>query len=340
MTFDPTRSVVHPPRLLNMAGESRKVGLEVEFAGISARDTAGAIARKFGGTTKQINRHRYAVVGTVYGDFRAELDSRYAHPEGVLPTIDTEKSDWLRRLTEIVSGTIGDTGALVIPCEVVTPPIPIGDLPVIDEFLAELMQAGARGTDQSVFYAFGLHLNPEIATDDAGWLISIVRSQILLSTWLRSVMAIDLSRYMTGFTAPFPTDYADLVLQPDYLPSQQEFISDYLRFNPTRDRELDLLPLFATLDEDRVAQSVQAEKISPRPTFHCRLPNAALERPAWSIVLEWNRWCLVERLADDKAALYALTAAFDQSKISTQDVSWALRTSEWLAHGLNAASPR
>jgi hypothetical protein len=308
---------------------------------MSTQDAAGAIARKFGGSVKEINRHRYEVVGTVFGDFRAELDSRYAHPEGILPAIDTETSNWLRRLTEIVSGTIGDTGALVIPCEVVTPPIPIGELPVIDEFLAELMQAGARGTDQSVFYAFGLHLNPEIATDDAAWLISVVRSQILLSAWLRSVMAIDLSRYLTGFATPFPTGYADLVLQPDYLPSQQELISDYLKFNPTRDRELDLLPLLTTLDEDCVAQTVSAEKVSPRPTFHYRLPNAALERPAWSIVLEWNRWCLVERLADDKAALDALAVAFNQSKTSTQDVSWALRTSEWLAHCLNgAASPR
>lgn len=338
--FDPTRSVVRPPRPLNMAGEARKVGLEIEFAGISAQDTAGAIARKFGGTVEEINRHRYAVIGTIYGDFRAELDSRYAHPEGVLPTIDDETSDWLRRLTELVSGTIGDTGALVIPCEVVTPPIPIGELPAIDEFLAELMQAGAKGTDQSLFYAFGLHLNPEIATDDPVWLTAVVRSQILLSAWLRSVMAIDLSRYVTGFATPFPSDYADLVLRSDYLPTQQELVSDYLRFNPTRDRELDLLPLFAIFDEERIAQTLPNEKISPRPTFHYRLPNAALERPAWSVVLEWNRWCLVERLADDKAALEALTAAFSQSNTLTQDVAWSVRAAEWLVHSLNGtASP-
>ena len=67
----------------------------------------------------------------------------------------------------------------------------------------------------------------------------------------------------------------------------------------TRKRALDLLPLLAHLDEERVRSVLPHEKIGSRPVFHYRLPHAHLSDPTWSIMPDWNRWLLVERLASD-----------------------------------------
>ena len=336
--FHATRDVILPPRPTGIDGTPRRIGVEIEFAGLSARDTAHLIAQHLGGRTQMIDEHRYDVVDGRLGSFRAELDSRYVHPEGILGTLQDRPPEWLMQLSELVSGTLGHAGAVVIPCEVVGPPTTIDQLPEIDGLLAHLRGAGAQGTDRSVFYAFGVHLNPEIATQDPAWLLSILKAQCLLSPWLRSVMEIDSSRYLTGFAAPFPQSYIDLILQPDYAPDLGDLIDDYVTHNPKRDRELDMLPLFAWLDQDRTRKALPNEKIGARPTFHYRLPNAALERAAWSVVLEWNRWCLVERIAESEELIRSLAQAYREMPPAVDQTRWIRRSSEWLAHHFHLLS--
>lgn len=76
-----------------------------------------------------------------------------------------------------------------------------------------------------------------------------------------------------------------------------QLIDDFITDNPTRNRELDMLPLFAHLDEDRVRARVDDPLIKARPTYHYRLPNTNLADPEWGVLTEWNRWVIVERLA-------------------------------------------
>ncbi|MGI9480559.1 MAG: amidoligase family protein [Hyphomicrobiaceae bacterium] len=339
--FYPTRNVILPPRLTGVDGAARRVGVEIEFAGLSARDTAHLIAQHLGGEMQMVDEHRYDVVGGKLGPFRAELDSRYVHPEGILGTLQDAPPDWLVQLSELVSGTLGHAGAIVIPCEVVGPPVTVDQLPQIDDLIAHLRKAGAQGTDRSVFYAFGVHLNPEIATRDPAWLLSVLRAQCLMSPWLRTVMEIDTSRYLTGFAAPFPQRYIDLILQPGYAPDLDVLIADYVAHNPRRDRELDMLPLFAWLDRDRIGKALPTEKIGARPTFHYRLPNAALERAAWSVVLEWNRWCLLERIAESPDLIRSLSEAYRHLPSPFDQARWTRQSSEWLAHNFHllAAHP-
>ena len=85
-----------------------------------------------------------------------------------------------------------------------------------------------------------------------------------------------------------------------------KLIDDYIAFNPTRNRDLDLLPLLAFIDEAEVRRQLPDEKINPRPTFHYRLPDMQLGDPDWGLASEWNRWVLVERLAEDGERLAAL----------------------------------
>lgn len=333
--FDCRRDIILPPKRTNENGRIRQVGVEIEFAGLTVEQTATVIARCLDGTSVPIHKHRFEVRSTQWGDFHAELDSRYVQPETYLPGETSERPDWEVRLSELVSAAIGDVGAVVIPCEIVAPPIAMTHLTVLDNLILQLQTQGAQGTDRSIFYAFGLHLNPEVATVEPEWIMSIIRAQTILSSWLRSVMQIDRSRYLTGFATTYPRGYAELVLQPSYKPSLEQLIDDYIHHNPTRDRELDMLPLFAWLDNDRVRHLLPNEKIGARPTFHYRLPNAALERTQWSVVLEWNRWCLIERLADNQDLLKQLSSAYLQSGTADDENSWATLVSETLVHDLH-----
>lgn len=324
---------IMPPRRKDIDGDPRRVGVEIEFAGLASLTTATVIASYLGGSVHQINPHRYEIRDTKLGLFRAELDSRYAHPEQLLAS-DSEQPPWLIRLTEIVTESIGHIGSVVVPCEVVSSPVEIDHIATLDTLIQRLICAGAQGTDQSVFYAFGLHLNAGVATTDPEWLVNVIRAQVLLSPWLRQVMQIDTSRYLTGFARPFAPGFVDLLLDPSYDPSREELIDDYLNHEPSRDRELDLLPLFAWLDKERVCSRLPNEKINPRPAFHYRQPNAALERPVWSIALEWNRWCLIEYLADSKT-LTDLADKYRTLQSAGKLAGWADFSGEWLVHTLH-----
>ncbi len=324
---------IAPPRRMGVDGKPRRVGVEIEFAGLASLDTANIVAHYLGGVVRQINPHRFEIQDTELGLFRAELDSRYAHPEQLLAS-DPEQAPWLTRLTEIVSESIGHIGSIVVPCEVVSSPVEIRQISRLDSLIQRLKSAGAQGTDKSVFYAFGLHINAGVPTTDPKWFVNIIRAQILLSPWLRKTMQIDTSRYLTGFARPFAPGFVQLILDPSYDPVRETLIDDYLRHEPSRDRELDLLPLFAWLDEERVRSKLPNEKINPRPAFHYRLPNAALERPVWSVALEWNRWCLIERLADSPA-LVDLADKYSALQSAGKLSGWAEFTGEWLVHTLH-----
>ena len=111
------------------------------------------------------------------------------------------------------------------------------------------------------------------------------------------------------------------IVQPDYQPDIATFIDDYLSHNPTRNRDLDLLPLLHHFDARRVRAVLPNEKINGRPTFHYRLPDARVSDPGWSIAPDWNRWVAVERLAADRDRLEAVGAAF--LGFEGEDKSWA-----------------
>ena len=325
---------LQPPRKLNFEGKRRRVGIEIEFAAMSARSAAATIADRFGGQVRELSKHRFKVDTPVLGTFEAELDSRFAHPDAYPTLAANLEGEWIAEVRKLVSEFFGDVGSLVIPCEIVAPPLEIERVAELDALLEDLRRRGAQGTSASLFYAFGVHLNPDIASTEPDWLLRVLKASIVLSDWLRAVMEIDLSRELTGFATQFPADYCDKVLAKNYAPNQRQLIEDYLAHNPTRDRELDLLPLFCWLDEGLVRSHLPAEKIGRRPTFHFRLPNAALEQPRWSVAREWNRWILIEQLAEDAELLTQMGEAYQENNASMEAKDWAMMSSEWLSRAL------
>jgi putative amidoligase enzyme len=302
-----------PPILHNARGEMRTVGVEIEFVGPSAEKAVQALQEALGGRLIEEDPHAFTLKESVIGDLTVELDSRILHPgkqsgtrSGVLPKI---------------AALFGFAARYLVPCELVTAPIPLDRLQEINRILTILRGVGAKGTQDGLFYAFGLHFNPEAPRLDADTITAFMKSFALLNSWLRREASPDATRNLLGFADPFPADYVRRIASQDYWPDIPAFIDDYLSHNPTRNRDLDLLPLLHHLDADRVRAVLPNEKINGRPTFHYRLPDARLSDPGWSIAPDWNRWVCVERLAADRERLDAFGAAF--LSFEGEDKSWA-----------------
>jgi hypothetical protein len=115
---------------------------------------------------------------------------------------------------------------------------------------------------------------------------------------------VDISRRISPYVNAFPDAYVRLLLDPDYPADTGRLIDDYVAHNPTRNRPLDVLPVLAHLDADRVMARVQdPHLVKPRPAFHYRLPNCMVDEPHWTLAREWNDWVEVERLATDTEGL-------------------------------------
>lgn len=105
-----------------------------------------------------------------------------------------------------------------------------------------------------------------------------------------------------------------------------EIFDDYLEHNPTRNRALDLLPLLAQIDMDRVQATVADAKVKARPTFHYRLPNCHIGQTNWTLANAWNTWCVVERLANQPDDLDALAEAY----LAAEHAIWGVNRSDWI----------
>jgi hypothetical protein len=300
-----------PPEPLNVQGRTRRVGVEIEFAGLPPQHTGELVRDLFGGELRLISPHRLKVENTRWGVFVIELDTQYAHPDarllGQAPHNDTE---WERQRHQMrmefhykTRELIGDVVMGLVPTEIVCPPVPWDELNQLDHLFAALHAHGAKGTDASLLYGFGLHLNPEVASLEPEYILRQLRAFLLMAAWLRREIDIDITREVLPHANPFPKHYALHVLDPDYAPDLDKLIDDYISFNPTRNRELDLYPLFACLCPEHPSELFRNGLIKPRPTLHYRLPNAQLSQRGWGAVMEWNRWVAVERLAADRKEL-------------------------------------
>ena len=291
----------------NSEGEQRRVGLELEMAGIDAETLAEAVISVIGGQVERESAFYSKVIDTELGDFGIELDAdllRSRSYQEHLQELGIDLGEGKRR--DQVESVISRVAGLVVPLELVGPPVPWTELERLDEIRLKLHQAGAKGTSSSPLYAFGMQINIEAASLEADHLLAMIQAFLLSYDWLKERAEVDISRRISPYVQPYPEDYVVHVLQPDYQPAITTLIDDFLKFTPTRNRPLDLLPLFAHIDEERVmAAPVEKSLIKPRPAFHYRLPNCLIDQPEWTLAEAWNDWVEVERLAADEDALRA-----------------------------------
>ena len=317
---------LRPPRLHRSDGGLRRVGVEVEFSGVEVEEVALLVATRLRGEVRRRDRLVVDVENTVLGNFRIELDSKPLKDRAYLEPLEAVGIDTRSSIAGLVEDSVMAVAREVVPVEVVAPPIEIPRLPELDPLWPELRRLGVQGTRSSVLRAYGLQLNPEVVRLEAVEVLRVLKSYLLLEDWLQRRSDIDLSRRVVPFINPFPEAFRreTLALSDIDFP---ELVEHYLRHNPTRNRPLDLLPLFAEVDAAFISGDLEgAELVKARPAFHYRLPNCDIERADWSPAEAWNMWVEVERLASDADLLDALSASY----LETADLPLRLQAGSWV----------
>lgn len=323
-----------PPRLEDENGQTRTVGFELEFGGVDLEETATVLQNLFGGVIERQSPYYYQV-RTSLGAFTAEADSSFLKEKKFEDYfralgLDPEHSSLAHGVEDAVAALAGT----LIPFEVATPPLPLTRLHVIEEVRSALHEHAAQGTNASIFMAFGMQFNPRVPDRSAATLLAYLRAFFLLYDWVYVESEIPLQRKLAPFIHSFPSAYVEKVLHPAYDPNLESLICDYLEHNPTRNRPLDMLPLFADLDPRRVfSYPVEKDLVKPRPTFHYRLPNSQIDDPNWTVASDWNKWIEIERLAADPGRIAEMSRDYhqvhDNGLFFVRD-AWVEKTRGWL----------
>ncbi|GLS25111.1 amidoligase family protein [Marinibactrum halimedae] len=320
-----------PIKVETFDGKIRKVGVEIELSGLSIETMANCICDLYGGDIQQINPLEYKVNQSEFGRFKVELDASYMKNLAVKQEENNSEEGGLSdRAFELMT----KAAEQLVPWEIVTPPIKLNQIERLEDLVTILREKGALGTRNALHHAFGVHLNPELPDLEVSTIVRYLRAYFCLYDWIVEQENVDITRRLTMYVKHFDSSYIELVLDSDYNPSMEQLIDDYLEHNPTRNRSLDLLPLFVYLDEARVRKVVDDTRIKPRPTFHYRLPNCDIDNPDWSLYFPWCLWLEVEKLAHRPKQLkdmideYLVELARMAYPIESR---WATRAAGWVA---------
>lgn len=295
-------------------GRERRVGVEIEYQGPQPRPVAERLAERLGGRVVEKNPFLYDIEDTAHGTYGVEVDARFLKNREYLELLERMGFD-LREspLREPLESWIGRVSAAIVPQELVTPPIPLSELSLVDELREELRALGARGTRDALVYAFGVHFNPEIWSDEVESIRNVLQAFLLLYDGL--VATMDLARRVGPFVSDFPEPYRDLVLDPEYTPDLEIFVRDYVEHNPTRNRSLDLLPVLVHLwPEGPWHRLEEPGLVNGRPAFHYRLPDSRIDDAGWTVAEAWAPWVTIERWADDRSDLEHLIRAYRKNR--------------------------
>lgn len=306
-------------------GTIRRVGFEIEFAGLTLDRCIDIVREHLGDEISRRSQVEATITNHTLGDFTLELDWQFLKDQARETASDSE----LIKLVADLAGT-------VVPLELICPPIPADKIDSLDSTIEALRNAGAKGTDESFLYAFGVHINTDIPDLEADTITRYLKAYCILQDYLVQAHAINTMRRIFPYVDLYKEPYIRKVLAYKD-PGIDELITDYLNFNPTRNRALDMLPIFATIDESRIQASLDDPRIKSRPALHYRMPNCHIERPNWSLKTDWAIWCQIETLANDSTGLASLTEEYGNRLKADQfatDSDWAEYIQNWIKNRL------
>lgn len=326
-----------PPFEKNFNNDLRKVGFEIEYSGLEIEESVEIINNLFGGKVKPYNKYYFTIEKTSAGDFTVKIDSSFLYEKkyaeildkvGIRKAIKEQDHNIFNKIEKVLE----EVASGFIPNEIVTPPVSINKLDTFDPLIKEMKKKNAEGTGESLIYAFATHINPEVPSLDVDLILRYLRSFLLLYEWLFKELKIDFTRKLTSFIDPFAMEYMDLVLDPAYNPDLDKFANDYIRFNPKRDRPLDLYPVLGFLKPD-TREKEKSGIVKTRPTFHYRLPNSEIDIRNWSLSYEWNYWWYVEKLAYEENEIEDLSNKYlelRKNSILNFKGKWIEITDQWV----------
>lgn len=325
--------ILLPARLNTSAGDPRHIGIELEMSGLSIDELASTVAAELNLTVEKTSRYQYTLKGDSDGDWLVELDFQ------MLKKMGEEKRD-AKSIGNDIESLLHKVSKPLVPHELVSPPLLMERLPDMEHLVNRLRDAGAKGTSESVLNAFSMQLNPEAPALDAKTILAYLKAFLCLYDWLYEEASINMTRRITTYVDPFPKKYLKKVLPTSYWPTSEDtVISDYMQHNATRNRALDMLPLFSHLNDSLVQTYTKDPLIKARPAFHYRLPNCEIHLPEWGIYKAWQGWLQIEALANDHKRLNAcanaylrwLNAPWWRRLLSPKGRTWSAQLrNEWL----------
>lgn len=299
----------------------RRVGFEIEFSGIDLRATTDAVKSALKAKIVSQTEAEVELEAGDLGKFNIEIDWQFLKRKA---SEDNDDRDWLEILSQAAE--------LLVPIEVVCPPIPVSRLDALEPMTEALRRAGAVGTEESLIAAYGVHVNTEIPRLDAPILFDYLRAYALLQWWLIDRQPVDLARRISPYIDLYSQAYLKQLFARKQ-PNIEQLIDDYLEHNATRNRGLDMLPMLSEIDAGRIRRAVDDPRVKSRPTFHYRLPDCHIEQHDWSLRQPWNTWLTVEKLADRPQDLDQLAGAFidaDRPLIGISRGDWVEHMDRWL----------
>lgn len=331
-----TTRCIMPPVLKTREGKERRVGVEIELSGFTYARFLRVVGDFFGQQAEETQRY-VSKIDTDLGKFELELDAES------IKNLDKDLED----LPEILRGfrtdamdLIDSAAEKIVPMEVISPPVPMPQLDRIEDLCEHLHRAGAKGSRHAILFAFGLQLNPELPDLDAETIRRYMLAFALLYPWIKSRHQLDISRRFTPYIDAWPVQYVRRLTDETYRPDLDTLIADYIKDNPTRNRAMDMMPLFAHLRPELIQQEIKDKRIKPRPTLHYRLPDCDIDNPHWHFSTVWNDWVAVEQLASNPDVLRECSAAFrDSQRLSLDNIlrDWIGESEDWV---LRARTPR
>ncbi|MEX2489904.1 MAG: amidoligase family protein [Pseudomonadales bacterium] len=311
----------HLPMESKSDGTIRQVGFEIEFSGLTFDQCIEIVADKLGDKVSRRSHIEAIITNNALGDFTLELDWQFLKDQARETGSDNE---FIKVIAEL-AGT-------VVPLELVCPPIAVNEISALDDTIDALRSAGAKGTDDSFLYAFGVHINTDIPDLEAETITRYLKAYCVLQDYLVQAHSVNTMRRIFPYVDLYKEPYIRQVLTYE-TPGIGELITDYLNHNPTRNRAFDMLPIFACIDEKRIQKELDDPRIKSRPAFHYRMPNCHIEQPSWSLQTDWKIWCQLEMLADDSTALNEVTNEYRQRLKAGQfitDSNWAQYIQNWM----------
>ena len=109
-----------PAEQLRDDGKPRRVGFELEFSGLTLEEAAGAVAAGLDGKQHRDSSAEHTVNAPGLGDFTVEVDWSFLKKQARAAAENDDRStehDW--------TATASELATLIVPVEVVCPPLAI-----------------------------------------------------------------------------------------------------------------------------------------------------------------------------------------------------------------------
>ncbi len=317
-----------PATTVKPNGKPRQVGIEIELQGIPVDRLVAVVQEALGGNVRELTRSEYEVDVPDQGTYRIEVDFAL-----LKEWAEEEAADEENPARTFAIDALDAVSSIVVPCEIVSPPLAMETIgKPMDAIVEAVRKSGANGTNASFMYAFGVHFNVEPTDMQARTILAYMQAFVCLYDWIVWAGQIDMARRVTPYINPYPREYQALIIAPGYKPDMDDLIADYLEYNATRNRALDMLPLFSSIDESAVCDVVDDDRVNARPAFHYRLANSCVDEPGWSIADPWSRWLKIEQLAADRDNLAALCIemlADAERTLHPIDSQWREKVQRW-----------